>query len=111
MNPTVQVIVDKEYVRQMAERELKLIFKDIGEGTWWDMKRLEVETCRKRDWLLENVLLNPTFKEEMSLITNNCDGGRWMIRAKEMKVFLDKHFHYLNRTKNRSTNDKEGEKV
>ncbi|MNW61973.1 hypothetical protein D3C74_400700 [compost metagenome] len=61
------------------------------------MKRLEIETCRKRDWLLENILLNPNFKKEMSQITNGCDGGRWMIRGPEMKLFLDKHFHSLNR--------------
>ncbi|MGG1649697.1 DUF771 domain-containing protein [Paenibacillus sp. NRS-1780] len=75
------------------------------------MKRLEMETCRKRDWLLENVLLNPNFKEEMSRITNSCEGGRWMIRGSEMKSFLDKHFHYLNRPQKRSTSNKEGEKV
>ncbi|MDH6673190.1 phage pi2 protein 07 [Paenibacillus sp. LBL] len=93
---TVQVIVDHEFVRKLAKEEMGKILDEAG--TWWDMKRLEHETCRKRDWLISNVLLNPKFKLEMEEITNGCEGGRWMFRAILMKDFLDKHFHHLNRS-------------
>lgn len=96
-SPVVQVIVDNEFIRELAEKEIKRIVE--SSGTWWDMKRLESETCRKRDWLIENILLNPKFREEMKVISNNREGGRWMFRAGEMRSFLDKHFHHLNRTK------------
>lgn len=96
-SPVIQVVIDPAYVRELAKAEMQRILKDFSPGAWWDMKRLEAETCRKRDWLLENILLNPKFKEEMKDITNSCEGGRWMFRAAEMRNFLDKHFHYLNR--------------
>ncbi|UNL94043.1 DUF771 domain-containing protein [Paenibacillus polymyxa] len=103
-----KVVVDQEFIRQLAEKEIKKMLAGFECGSWWDMKRLEIETCRKRDWLLENILLNPNFKQEMTQITNGCDGGRWMIRAPEMKFFLDKHFHYLNRLKHRNVSNKKG---
>ncbi|WP_235775243.1 DUF771 domain-containing protein [Paenibacillus sinensis] len=96
-SPIIQVVIDPDYVRQIAEAEMQRLMKDRGPGVWWDMKRLEQETCRKREWLLENVLLNPAFKKEMKAITNGCEGGRWMFRGTEMQRFLDEHFHDLNR--------------
>ncbi|QWU15710.1 protein of unknown function [Paenibacillus sophorae] len=92
-----KIIIDPKYIRQLIEDETRRLLQDKGPGMWWDLKRLEAETCRKRDWLLENVLLNPAFKEQMQFITNNCEGGRWMFRGLEMQRFLDEHFHDLNR--------------
>ncbi|MCY9764806.1 DUF771 domain-containing protein [Paenibacillus alvei] len=95
-SPLFKVVVDQEYVKQLAKEEVKRLIVESGEGTWWDLKRLEVETCRKRDWLIENILLNPRFKDEMKLISNGRESGRWMVRAAPMRMFLDKHFHELN---------------
>jgi len=98
---TIQVIVDHEFVRRLAKEEMQKIIEETG--TWWDMRRLEFETCRKRDWLISNILLNPRFKSEMDQITNGCEGGRWMFKGTEMKTFLDKHFHHLNRINKRKS--------
>ncbi|MCP3806456.1 DUF771 domain-containing protein [Paenibacillus sp. Lou8.1] len=106
-----KVVVDPEFIYQLVEKEIKKALEGFESGSWWDMKRLEFETCRKRDWLLENILLNPNYKQEMSQITNGCEGGRWMIRAQEMKAFLDKYFHHLNRPKHRNVSNKKGETV
>lgn len=95
-SPFFKVVIDQEFVKQLAKEEVKRLIGEAGEGTWWDLKRLEVETCRKRDWLIENILLNPRFKDEMKLISNGRESGRWMVRAAPMRVFLDKHFHELN---------------
>lgn len=96
-SPIIQVVIDPDYVRQLAEAEIKRQMKDHGPGVWWDMKRLEAETCRKRDWLLANILLNPTFRLEMQLCSNGGEGGRWMFRSSEMMRFLDKNFEALNK--------------
>ncbi|MNL14346.1 hypothetical protein D3C87_1352810 [compost metagenome] len=94
-SPAFKIIVDEHLVRELAKEEVRRLL-DVTEGSWWDLKRLESETCRKRDWLIENILLNPNFREEMKIISNNRDGGRWMFRASLMKEFLDRHFHHLN---------------
>ncbi|WP_233184959.1 DUF771 domain-containing protein [Paenibacillus sonchi] len=95
-SPVIQVVIDPVFVQQLAEAEMKRLMQEYGPGTWWDFKRLEQETCRKRDWLLSNILLNPKYRKEMETIGNNCDGGRWMFKGAAMQRFLDEHFHDLN---------------
>ncbi|MEK4519984.1 DUF771 domain-containing protein [Paenibacillus sp. FSL H8-0122] len=98
-SPVIQVVIDNEFVRQLAHEEVSRIVQDCApSGVWWDMKRLESETCRKRDWLIANILLNPDFKQEMRLCSNGGEGGRWMFRASEMSKFLDKNFEALNKS-------------
>jgi len=97
--PMFKIIVDDQLVKELAKEEIKKMLQGQGEGIWWDLKRLEVETCRKRDWLLEKIILNPRYKEEMSYISNGREGGRWMFRAADMKAFLDRNFHELNRNR------------
>ncbi|MBY0085747.1 DUF771 domain-containing protein [Brevibacillus brevis] len=99
----ITVTIDDQFIRQLVEEKVKSALDESGTGSWWDLKRLEAETCRKRDWLIENILLNPEFKEEMSEISNGRESGRWMFRAKEMQAFLDRHFHYLNRRASQKT--------
>lgn len=94
--PLFKFIIDEVLLRRIAEDEVKRLLEESIGSAWWDMKRLEYETCRKRDWLLANILLNPEFKNEMQYISNKCEGGRWMFRAPEMRRFLDKHFEKLN---------------
>lgn len=94
----IQVTIDEKFIRQLVEEKVQIALKESDIGCWWDLKRLEAETCRKRDWLIENILLNPEFKKEMAEISNGRESGRWMFRAAEMQKFLDRHFHYLNRS-------------
>ncbi|QDX91422.1 DUF771 domain-containing protein [Brevibacterium sp. JNUCC-42] len=91
---TVQI--DETYVKELTKLEIQKILKESRSGCWWDLKRLEMETCRKRDWLIEKILLNPKFKRDMATISNSKDSGRWMFKAEDMRVFLNKNFHYLN---------------
>lgn len=100
-SPIIQVVIDPDYVRQLAEAEVKRQMQESNSGIWWDMKRLESETCRKRDWLIANILLNPAFKQEMRLCSNGGEGGRWMFRASEMSKFLDKNFEALNKSRSK----------
>jgi len=93
-----KVIVDQNLVSKLAKEEISRIIGESGSGTWWDLKRLEAETCRKRDWLIENILLNPIFKLEMNDISNKCESGRWMFKGEAMRNFLNIHFHELNKS-------------
>lgn len=93
----LKITVDEILLRKLAKEEIQKHLKDIdGSGTWWDLKRLESETCRKRDWLIENILLNPRFKDEMKCVSNGRDSGRWMFQAAAMRTFLNKYFQELN---------------
>lgn len=98
-NPAIiQIHMDEKVIKEFAKDEVKrIVLESISKSCWWDMKRLEMETCRKRDWLIENILLNPYFREEMKQISNGREGGRWMFRGEEMRIFLDRNFHHLNR--------------
>ncbi|MEK5182157.1 DUF771 domain-containing protein [Paenibacillus odorifer] len=93
----IKLLIDEEAIKNFAKQEIKRIIQS-SEGSWWDMKRLEAETCRKRDWLLANILLNPSFKQEMKLVSNGGEGGRWMFKAHGMRQFLDQNFEVLNCT-------------
>ncbi|MCI0766157.1 DUF771 domain-containing protein [Bacillus sp. TL12] len=92
----VNVAIDEEYVRNLAEQKVQSILEGMGIGTWWNMERLKLETNRKYDWIAENILFNPRFQNEMKEISNNKSSGRWMFKAKEMREFLEQNFHYLN---------------
>ena len=61
----------------------------MGVGTWWDMKRLQYETSRSYDWLMEYVVTDP--RVQVFAKKNN----RWLFKAKEMKAFLEKYFDEL----------------
>ncbi|MBY0202000.1 DUF771 domain-containing protein [Paenibacillus cucumis (ex Kampfer et al. 2016)] len=93
----VKISIDEKMLNELTKEEIRKKLDQQPDRCWWDMKRLELETCRKRDWIIENILLNPNFKEEMKLISNGREGGRWMFRGEEMRRFLDRNFHYLNR--------------
>lgn len=95
-SPIIQVMIDQDFVRRLAEAEVKRLVQDVEPGAWWDMKRLEAETCRKRDWLIANILLNPVYQQDMKGISNGGEGGRWMFKASGMRKFLDTHFENLN---------------
>ncbi|WP_322924591.1 DUF771 domain-containing protein [Paenibacillus campi] len=97
-NSPLQISIDPDFLRILVNEEIKKISEtNIDIGTWWDLERLERETCRKRDWLKKNILLNPNFREQMKLISNECRDGRWLFRGKEMKFFLEEHFEQINK--------------
>ena len=89
MTATVQIIIDDNYLQKEVVRQVNERLVDMGVGTWWDMKRLQYETSRSYDWLMEYV------------VTDTCSSicetknNRWLFKAKEMKAFLEKYFDEL----------------
>ncbi|MES1051286.1 DUF771 domain-containing protein [Bacillus thuringiensis] len=90
MPATVQVIIDDSYLQKEVTRQVNERLADMGVGTWWDMKRLQYETSRSYDWLMEYVVYD-TRVQEFAKQKNN----RWLFKAKEMKEFLNKFYDEL----------------
>lgn len=88
----LMISIDADYIHSIVKDEIEKIMKSESNGTWWDLKRLEQETCRKRGWLMENIILHPDYREQMKLISNNAISGRWMFRGQAMREFLDANF-------------------
>ncbi|CAH2465068.1 DUF771 domain-containing protein [Bacillus mycoides] len=90
MAATVQVIIDDSYLQKEVARQVNERLADMGVGTWWDMKRLQYETSRSYDWLMEYVVTDPRV-QAFAKQKNN----RWLFKAKEMREFLDNFFDEL----------------
>ncbi|MDO6631795.1 DUF771 domain-containing protein [Bacillus thuringiensis] len=90
MPATVQVIIDDSYLQKEVTRQVNERLVDMGVGTWWDMKRLQYETSRSYDWLMEYVVYDPRV-QEFAKQKNN----RWLFKAKEMKEFLTRFYDEL----------------
>ncbi|WP_257063498.1 DUF771 domain-containing protein [Priestia megaterium] len=90
MQPTVQVIIDNSYLEKEVERQVNERLIDMGIGTWWDMKRLQYETSRSYDWLMEYVIYDSRVRS-----FSKQKNGRWLFKAKDMKEFLNKYFDEL----------------
>ncbi|PEJ20457.1 hypothetical protein CN675_08615 [Bacillus toyonensis] len=90
MTATVQVIIDDRYLQKEVSRQVNERLADMGIGTWWDMKRLQYETSRSYDWLMEYVVTDSRVQ-----IFAKQKNNRWLFKAKEMKAFLDKYFDEL----------------
>ncbi|MCM3223360.1 DUF771 domain-containing protein [Bacillus cereus] len=90
MTATVQVIVDSAYLQKEVTRQVNERLTDMGIGTWWDMKRLQYETSRSYDWLMEYVVCDPRV-QKFAKQKNN----RWLFDAKRMQEFLNTFYDEL----------------
>ncbi|PFD35093.1 hypothetical protein CN285_24545 [Bacillus cereus] len=90
MTATVQVIVDDSYIQKEVASQINERLADMGIGTWWDMKRLQYETSRSYDWLIEYVVTDPRV-QAFAKQKNN----RWLFDAKKMKEFLNTFYEEL----------------
>lgn len=90
MTATVQIIIDDNYLQKEVSRQVNERLVDMGIGTWWDMKRLQYETSRSYDWLIEYVVYDLRV-QGFAKQKNN----RWLFKAKEMKEFLNKFYDEL----------------
>lgn len=90
MTATVQVIIDDSYVQKEVARQVNERLVDMGIGTWWDMKRLQYETSRSYDWLMEYVVCDSRVQ-----IFAKQKNSRWLFKAKEMKEFLNTFYDEL----------------
>ncbi|MEK4675926.1 DUF771 domain-containing protein [Bacillus sp. FSL K6-2944] len=90
MAATVQVIIDDQYLQKEVARQVHERLVEMGIGTWWDMKRLQYETSRSYDWLMEYVVTDSRVQ-----VFAKQKNNRWLFKAKEMKAFLNQYFDEL----------------
>lgn len=93
--PEDQVLISKVELEELRNNQLA--------GESWTMKDLETKTKRKKEWLQENILYVPRFKQKLD--TNNGGfvyypkgkGSPWAFQATKMAQFLDDNFHLIYR--------------
>lgn len=65
---------------------------------WWTMKDLEQVTGYCDDWLKENILLQPMYKQILDIDHGGFvyypekRGEKWLFVASRMQEFLETHF-------------------
>lgn len=91
--PDDSVLISKIELQQLKENELH--------GVYWNMKDLEERTKRKHEWLKDNILFRPQFREELDsdhggfVYYPKAKGQNWLFQASRMAEFLDKNFHRI----------------
>ena len=95
---TIPIPEDQIMIRKADYEDLKS--QQIA-GVWWTMKDLEKRTGRAKEWLLENILYVPKFKEKLDVKNGGFvyypkgKGSPWSFQARKMSKFLEDHFHLV----------------
>lgn len=91
--PADQVMISKVEFEELQRNQLA--------GVYWTMKDLEVRTGRKKDWLINNILMSPRFKKKLDAKNGGFvyypenKGCPWAFQATKMAKFLDDNFHLV----------------
>lgn len=91
--PSDHVLISKVELENLQKQELA--------GVYWNMKDLETRTNKKQDWLKDNVLLVPRFKEKLDSENGGFvyypkrSGEKWSFQATKMTQFLDENFYLI----------------
>lgn len=91
--PEGQILIDKVELIDLQRQQLA--------GVSWSMPDLEARTGRKRDWLIENILFVPRFKNKIDSRNGGFvyypenKGCPWAFQATKMAKFLDDNFHLI----------------
>lgn len=95
---TIQIPEDQVLISKVELEELK---KNQLSGRYWTMKDLEAHTGRKKEWLQENILYVPRFKQKLDarnggfVYYSKGKGSPWAFQATKMAQFLDDNFHLI----------------
>lgn len=88
--PEDSVLIKKVEIERLEKMELA--------GVWWTMKDLEKRINKKSEWIKENILYQPRFRERIDAKNGGfvyypqSQGQTWAFQAKEMAEFLEIHF-------------------
>ncbi|MGE7915304.1 DUF771 domain-containing protein [Lysinibacillus xylanilyticus] len=91
--PEDQVLINKVELEELRKNKLA--------GVSWTMKELEARTGRKKEWLQENLLYVPKFKQKLDASNGGFvyypkgKGSPWAFQATKMAQFLDDNFHLI----------------
>lgn len=91
--PSDSVLISKIELEELRRNELT--------GVYWNMKDLERRTNKKSEWLKENILYNPRFKEVLDsdkggfVYYPKSKGQTWTFQATRMADFLERNFSQI----------------
>ena len=91
--PSDSVLIKKVKLDELQQEKLS--------GVFWNMKDLEKRTNKKLEWLKDNILYVPKFKESLDVKNGGFvyypskSGEKWSFQAVKMAEFLDKNFHLI----------------
>lgn len=91
--PSDHVLISKIELEDLRNKELV--------GVYWTMKDLEKRTNKKQEWLKDNILFPPRFKEKLDVNNGGFvyypkkSGEKWSFLATEMANFLNQNFHLI----------------
>lgn len=91
--PNEQVLITKVELDELKEQSLT--------GLYWNMKDLEERTGKKIEWLKENILYQPKFKQVLDVQEGGFvyyperKGEKWTFLASKMALFLEENFYSI----------------
>lgn len=91
--PTDSVIIKRVELEELRKKELT--------GVYWTMKDLEKRINKKQQWIKENILYIPKFKNELDsdnggfVFYPKMQGQTWSFHALKMAKFLDENFQQI----------------
>lgn len=92
---TIPIPADKVLISKVELEELK---EQSLSGVYWTMKDLESRVGKKQEWIKDNILYSPKFKEKLDARNGGpvyypeSQGQTWCFQAKGMARFLDENF-------------------
>lgn len=98
VNLTIPIPVDSVLIKKVELEELE---QEKLTGVFWNMKDLEKRTNKKQEWLKDNLLYVPKFKESLDVKNGGFvyypskSGEKWSFQATKMAAFLDQNFHLI----------------
>lgn len=93
--PPDKVLISKVELEELKEQSLT--------GVYWNMKDLEKRVNKRQEWIKENILYKPRFREVLDsenggfVYYPKSQGQTWSFNAKRMAKFLDENFHLIFR--------------
>ncbi|WP_332237887.1 DUF771 domain-containing protein [Sporolactobacillus sp. KGMB 08714] len=88
----VQIIVSDDVVKHEIKR---LLQEEIeNQKVWWHLDDVRISTGKSTNWIKDNILYQPKFKQELEKFTHfpSNSGDKWCFLAQPMYDFLSKHF-------------------
>ncbi len=98
VNLTIPIPVDSVLIKKVELEELE---QEKLSGVYWNMKDLEKRTNKKQEWLKDNLLYVPKFKDSLDVKNGGFvyypskSGEKWSFQATKMAAFLDRNFHLI----------------
>ena len=102
LNLTVPIPEGYVMIQKCEFEELQ---KSNVRGVYWSMQHLEQHINKKQDWIKENILYVPKFKQELDSALGGFvfypakKGQPWSFHAQKMMQFLDDNFNSIHHYK------------